>query len=278
DLDSQTPVFSVELALPPGESFPSLYGIDYSPDGRLLAASNAGQIALIDAETGTVLDELHIPPDPEYGSSSGIWSLRFRADSRALYAVDWSGRLLIHQFEAGLDRPQTETYQLLSDYAAFYHVDVLPDGSALLGTFDTLAIYQPGASTLDVLLEVYPPEFGLTIPTLSDNLSAIAGSLDDPALAVYGFALTPDASLIALGRTSAWTLYDRERGREVITHALEFGSVPSTEQVYALAFSPDGLRLALMGTDGGLRIVSVETGEVLTQPYQFNSGIDPRWG
>lgn len=260
----------------PTDTFDVMYDLVYSPDGRLLAAANTNLIYLIDAATGAVIETLYIEEALFDDFLDWITSLRFSADSTMLYAADLSGRL--HVYELG-ERIRTRIYHLLlRDFDWIEQLEILPDGAVLLRSLNVLGIYQPGDPDLDATIESRDPEAGLPPPTIADGVRVLFDRTVDPDQAVYGIALSPDGSLLALGQRTSWTLYDLQQGRALATYPVKFGPVTFEERVYSLAFSPDGARLAMLGTDGQLQIVAVATGEVLAQPFTFTGGVNPRWG
>lgn len=270
-LETGDTLFAVELPNGPDETFAVMYDLVYSPDGRLLAAANTSLIYLIDAETGTVQRTLQQPiDDPTYGYSQWVTSLRFTADSNTVYATDWTGRLLAYHLG---ERLSTESDQLLRDYG-FEHLEILPEGAGLmLRAFGALMTYAPGAESLVSALD---PSVSLPIPLDLDNLTQVGGRDADPEQAVHGFALSTDASQIALGHSTSWTLFDRVAGRPITTVTLD-DAVPG-DRVYSLTFSPDGTRLATLSSTGHLLIWDVASGSVSASPFRFRGGVNPRWG
>ncbi|MGQ9909222.1 MAG: WD40 repeat domain-containing protein [Candidatus Flexifilum sp.] len=266
------PAFLALTPFGPNDTFDVMYDLIYSPDGRLLAATNGDLIYLIDAETGAVIETLYLEESLFNDYVDWISTLRFTADSTALYAADLSGRLLI--YELG-ERIRDYVYCPLRDGDQIEHLEILPDGAVLLRSLNVVGIYQPGAPDPDASCDL---EAGQPPSTIADGMRVLADETVDPDQAVYGIALSPDGSLIALGQRASWTLYDRQRERALATYPVKFGPVIYEERVYSLAFSPDGARLAMLGTDGQLLIVAVATGEVLARPFTFNYGVNPRWG
>ncbi|MCS7070420.1 MAG: WD40 repeat domain-containing protein, partial [Anaerolinea sp.] len=268
-------VFSTLTPFGPTDTFDVMYDLVYSPDGRLLAAANTDFIYLIDTETSAVIETLYTPDDRIDDYPAWITSLRFTPDATALYAADLTGRLLIYRLG---ERITTETYRLLGDGDRIEHLEILPDGSVLLRSLAILGIYRPGDPDLDATIESRDPEAGLPFPTIADGVRVLISDMDAPDQQVYGFALSPDSRLIALGQRTSWMLYDLQQQRALATYPVKFGPVIFEERVYSLAFSPDGARLAILSTDGQLQIVAVETGEVLAQPFTFSYGVNQRWG
>jgi WD40 repeat protein len=261
------PAFLALTPFGPNDTFDVMYDLVYSPDGRLLAATNRDLIYLINAETGAVIETLYLEESLFNDYPDWITTLRFTADSTALYAADLSGRLLI--YELG-ERIRGYVYCPLGDGDRIEHLEILPDGAVLLRSLNVVGIYKPGAPDLEASCDHQS--------TIADGVHVIADETIDPDQAVYGIALSPDGNLIALGQSTSWTLYDRQRERALATYPVEFGPVIFEERVYSLAFSPDGARLAMLGTDGQLLIVAVATGEVLARPFTFTYGVNPRWG
>lgn len=270
-LETGDTLFAVDLPNGPEESFAVMYDLVYSPDGRLLAASNTSLIYVIDAETGAVQRTLYQPLDnPTYGYSQWITALRFSSNSNTVFATDWAGRLLTYHLGETLS---TESDRLVSDYG-FEQIEPLPEGEGfLLRAFGALMTYVPGTESLVSALD---PAVSLPAPIDLDSLMQVAGEGADPEQVVHGFDLAADASQIALGHSTSWTLFDRLAGRPTATVTID-DAVPD-DRVYSLAFSPDGTRLATLSSTGHLLIWDVASGSVITSPFRFRGGVNPRWG
>ncbi|MEV2196232.1 Hsp70 family protein [Streptomyces phaeochromogenes] len=75
-----------------------------------------------------------------------------------------------------------------------------------------------------------------------------------------GLALHPDGGLLATGTDTGVRVWDTETGGEVLT-------VPGSVDTRVLAFSPDGLLLALWTAEVGVRFVSVADGKEAAVSY-----------
>ncbi len=247
-------------------------GVAFSPNGRLLAEGLCGGVVVLaDAKTGRIVRRIHVGADPFGGA------LAFSPDGRALaaccrngivvldpstgrvravgprlnssqivfafdpkapvLAVAQVGRLVFWNYETGERR--SFTYPGRPDAVSFAFN---PDGRRLAVAING-GPDSPGLALVDV-------RTGRVLKTVDGAGSAVAFSSDGRSLAVADWTVPNDVGRVVLRDPATLKL------RRVL---VQVTAVQST----ALAFSPDGTRLAYGYADGTAGLVSVQTGQQL---------------
>lgn len=205
----------------------AVHAVAYSPDGRHIAAGcDDNRIRIWDVETGRVVFELE-------GHTETVTSVAYSPDGRrlatgsagAVKVWDLKTRQVFQSFEVPKDRVSSLVFR--------------PDGKQLAGAV-------PGA------IGIGDPDTGRMIRDLKGVTSPFGPLHVD-------LAYSPDGKILAGGCYQAIRLWDADTGEVLKTLEGHHGLVR------AIAFSPDGRRLASGGEDSRLKIWDVASGrEVLS--------------
>ena len=201
-----------------------VYGVAFSPDGRLLATASLDKTARVwDPATGECLRTL-------VGHAGTVWAVAFSPDGRLLAtaSLDKTARVW--------DPATGECLRTLVGHTAgVTGMAFSPDGTL------------PATASNDKTARLWNPATGECLRTLAGH----AGK-------VYGVAFSPDGRLLATvsydGTARVWDPATGECLRTLAGHA---------GTVWAVAFSPDGRLLATGSADGTARVWDPATGECL---------------
>ena len=209
-------------------------GIAYSRDGSLLAVHGLTGVELIDAKTGAVRGV-----GPTVRRIGGRLSVAF-SPTAPVVAIGEGG-------EVALWNVRTRRTRFLRFQSA-------------VGAPTNGLSFSPDGKRLAVaLLQTNPTEPGLLLLDVAHGrtLATARGSVDDVAFA-------PDGQHVV----AAETLFPSGKGAIVLHDARTLAStrilaeLPAVE-ASAVAFSPDGSRIAFGGFDGTAGLVTVQTGQML---------------
>jgi len=193
----------------------------FSPNGRLLAAGGGAGSTLVvwDIATHAIVKRFTPPPQPEPHGNG----LQFSPDGRTLADGDGGFGALLWNLSAG-------------------HKERLFDG--LNHTVLSVA-YSPDGTRLATVDNAFPINHAALWDTSRHRARRIAVF---PANHAQGLAasvaFSPNGRLLATGASGVITLRDSQTGRPVRTLTIPNGYNG------ALAFSPDGSKLALLAHDG----------------------------
>ena len=237
-------------------SINEVFGVAFSPDGRLLATTSYEEMALWDPATGHCLRTLT-------GHTSVVYGVAFSPDGRLLATVGYDQTARVWDPVTG------HCLRTLTGHTSVvYGVAFSPDGRLLAtASYDqTARVWDPATGhcqriltghTNRVLGVAFSPD-GRLLATASEDGTA---RVWDPATGhcqriltghtgtVLGVAFSPDGRLLATaGYDQTARVWDPATGhcqRTLTGH---------TRVVYGVAFSPDGRLLATAGEDGTARM------------------------
>jgi WD40 repeat protein/serine/threonine protein kinase/DNA-binding XRE family transcriptional regulator len=209
--------------------------LDYSPDGKMIAASSDKTIVVWDAKTGKQLVTL-------VGHTDYINSIDFSGDGTLLASAGLDGTVRIWDLASG-----KALFTLQEPGLYFFSVAYSPDGTRLAAG----------------------DGFGLGIvwdATTGEKLFTV--SFDD--LTIFGAAFSPDGKRLALAnRFGTIRIWDAVTGNELLTLKGNIG------RVNAVTFSPDGKFIATANDDGTARVWDAITGvNLLTLPVESTGAGD----
>ena len=212
-----------------GHTYP-VFGVTFSPDGRILASSGGGYdrtVRLWDVETGALLKTL-------IGHTRGVFDVSFSPDGRILASGSEDSTVRLWDVATGaLFKTLTEHTGKVSGVA------FSPDGTTLASS---------GASSgawTDSTVQLWDVATGALLKTLTEHTGKVGR-----------VAFSPDGTtLVGLGSTvQLW---------DVATGALLKTLTEHTGAVRRVAFSPDGRTLASALWDGTVCLWDVGTGALL---------------
>jgi serine/threonine protein kinase/WD40 repeat protein len=245
--------------------------VAFSPDGRLLAGGDLlGALYLWDAETGK-----EVAQRPEGGASlpGGVWRLRFSATGRYVAAGGAMG-VAVWDLRAGVEALTRKPFLSVRAPDAgtgraptAQDLAIHPDESALVFLTDAGQLYR-----LDLAkgAEARPlgPRAGAQLRALEFDRAGERFTYLTPSgtLATYdwrtGETRDTDQKAFQVALNERWAATPNRAG-EVILYDLEAGrrayTLPAEgSDVWGLAFSPDGTRLAVALSDGGVAVWDLE--------------------
>jgi WD40 repeat protein/energy-coupling factor transporter ATP-binding protein EcfA2 len=199
-----------------------LIDLALSPDGRIIAAAGErGTLVLFDAESGKELRRL-VGHDPKAGANGTIKAVLFSPDGGLLYSAGQDGRILCWSMPEG--ERVGEPWQAPAEVWKFA---LSSDGATMAsgGKDDVITLWSTADSKVT--------------RTLKGKTSSIPDG--------NSIAFTPDGRLVSGGYKGDVGLWDLaplgEQPREQVLPRIH------TDQVNAVAASPDGRWLATGGTD-----------------------------
>ncbi len=204
-------------------------GVAFSPDGHHVASSSLdGTIMVWETDSGAVVQTL-------WGHAVGVWGVDFRRDGRRLASV-------------GADR----TIKL-------WDLPMLALGSALHGGGP--AVRQAALSSDGTRLAVLRGESGLSSPQTTEvwDVTGQRSILSDSAGSGPGgaLAISPDGRLVAVPGSQSpdetIRVLDTDDGK------VRWTLSGASSSIVAMAFSPDGRRLAAVQNEGGAAIWDLPT-------------------
>jgi WD40 repeat protein len=253
-----------EVLTPRGQTGVVIW-ITYSADGRRLATSDfLGNIKVWDTGTGENLLSLQLPQET-------VACVAFSPDGRHLAAIGLLHTLKIWDIATG-----QETFHVPGEQHPFRpdpFVVFTPDGQRLIAVYDDLRIYDvatgkhlltvanleaPVAVSFDGRrLAVNKPQ-GKGVRVLDLTKGPEPQMVSDLPLSGAVLTLNPDGRRLAwIGPKNELVVWDTVAGQQLTTLR------PGGEPIMALAFSPDGLRLAMISGDPNLLVRDVRVLDVV---------------
>jgi WD40 repeat protein len=248
-------------------------GVAFSPDGRRLAEGRCdGTIVIADAQDGRVIRRIHV------GSPAG--PVAYTRDG-SLLAADAGGRVVL------LD-PATASIRATGPSVAPGRLAFSPRGNVLavetqegglelwnFATGRTRRLIRGSQSAVPINALAFSPDGGQLAVALGTDLPGRPGlellDADDGRVLASrqvpadDAAFSPDGSALAVAETP---LNGTSGGRIVLlsSHTLALRrtlvTLPAVEAA-AVAFSPDGSRIAYGGYDGTAGLISAQTGQTI---------------
>ncbi len=273
-------LFDTGTREPIGPPLQASGGVEFSPDGRLLAVAGRQSVKLIDVSTGETVREIEVgayPGDPEMDT---FVDARFSDDSRTLVVI-----LQSNGFEPGPAYPRrydTRTGEPLGPAVRIGHfAGAVP---TVASQRDRLVFIQPDstlvvdAATLQVLRRIPvggfvgglspdgrsvalgAPNGGVSILDLrSGELRTLKGRHEDR---VHGLVFTPDGrTLMTRSDDGKVLVWDVESGRVRETLAGHTGPVPT------FTLDEDGRTLYTGGLDDRIVVWDIAGGRRLARPF-----------
>ena len=267
---------------------PTITGLAYSPDGSLLAVGGFQEILLHKVDGSAIEARL-------LGRSDKIHSIDFSADGRRLVAVGGTparfGELQIWDLES---RKQMHSVTATTD--TLFAGDLSPDGTkAVFGGVDKSVwmvdvesgeqVFKAGHHEDWVLQTVFGVDGKRVVSVGRDRAAKLADAgtgafLENVNLLrdkLYAIARHPRRDYVLIGgedRVPYLYTMDRPRALKIADDSTLVRKYEEQNgKIFALAFSPDGSRLAVGGVADEVPVYDSETGERVATCKGHNGGI-----
>jgi WD40 repeat protein len=252
----------------------SVWSVAWSPDGNLLASAGADSTVRL-WETKT-FGEVHRMEEHSGLVRTVAWSPdgRSLASGSAIEDDDQTdGEVMLWDAESGrmIERPLQDTLRPVRTVA--FH----PDGRILAIGQDDGNIILWDTRAKQILGERLIAHEGrvMSIAFSRDGRYMISGSIDgtvalwDLFTPTRSIAISPKGDMMATSQGAAISLWDLSTGATTPVIVLS----GHTEDVLALAFSPDGNTLVSSGKDDTVRLWDVQRGQQLGAPFRTRSDV-----
>ena len=264
---------------PTYDQAPTITGMAFSPDGSLLAVGGFKEVVLHRLDGSGIEARL-------LGRSDKIHSIHFSPDGKRLVAIGGTpaqfGELQVWDLEShSLERSVTATPDTL------FAGDLSPDGTrAVFGAADKSVrmvnlssgevLYTAGHHEDWVLQAVFGVDGKRIVSVSRDRAAKLADASTGAFLEnvnflrdkLYAIARHPRRDYVLIGgedRVPYLYTMDRPRALKIADDSTLVRKFEEQDgQIFALAFSPDGSRLAVGGVAGEVPVYDSETGERIT--------------
>ncbi len=244
NIESGKVLFSQETYFYPDNYSSVVYDLVYGQDGLVIVLGNTSEVYLLDSKTGEIRRSTSVANRVEFGNPAEIWVTSIsNADADNSYILtDWAGHIMEYNAEDG----SMSIHQL--EYGVFEARPIPGENALLVLNFDGLFRYDLETETL--------------------------ATIDERFAEADGFALSADASLVAVGKPGGWLVYDTVKQEVVFEQNLNDPEI----RVFSLAFNPDYTQVAVLSTDGHIGIWDTVTGEEIASLGDFSRAVSYKWG
>lgn len=270
----------------------TLWSVDFSPDGNLLAVgSGDGSIYLWDVDKREPLGQL---PDAGRdksgaGHDKDVWSVAFNHDGSRIASGSGDGTIILWDVEA-----RREAKRLVGHKDEIWSLAFSPDGSTLVsGGRDDAVILWDAHSGKPLHEPLQGHESDIWTVAFSANSDRVASGSWNGAVRLWDVKTGEqiarlhqhEAAVISLAFSSTdndilasgsrddsirlWRLSDLQRPRSALLDNHK-------DDVWSLDFSQDGQRLASGSGDGSILLWDIHTGQPLGPPLVGHQ--DAVWG
>jgi WD40 repeat protein len=260
------PFLSIMVPLPALEN-DYLYGMDFSPDGKILATGWTNEIRLLDTETGKRIQTLkghtaevdfisYSPDGAILASASRDNTIRFwdTATNKEIHSLNLDyGWFKAMSFQSATNQLMVVTQEkgiVMIDTATYEISDMISLGEIAL---KNMVLFSPDGSLIGINKDFESPDLYIRNTTNSNQLVTLTDNKTDQ------FAFSPDNTMVAVSRRGGDELqiWELSNLKQVYSDYLTYGS----SDTIALSFSPNNEKLAY--TQGEyFNLLNIKTNQV----------------
>ena len=267
---------------------PTITGLEFSPDGSLLAVGGFQEI-LLHAADGSAIEARLL------GRSDKIHSIDFTADGKRLVAVGGTPARFGEVQVWDLDKRE-QVHSVMATSDTLFAGEVSPDGSkAVYGAADKTVrmvdldsgeeLYKAGHHEDWVLQSVFGIDGKRIVSVGRDRAAKLADAATGAFLEnvnflrdkLYAVARHPRRDYVLIGgedRVPYLYTMDRPRALKIADDSTLVRKYEEQDgKIFALAFSPDGSRIAVGGVAEEVPVYDSETGERVATCRGHEGGI-----